>query len=437
MRNINLCLYHFVGLLAYAIILTTCTAGTSILTATSVATATSPVVDDEQFQHQTPTVTLQPTLPTTATSLPASTLAPTSMPSPTLTATASPASSPTVTTIACVNSAPELEKRFPGAADLKMPNSRTFFDGDFVYLATQNYVGIIDTSTPARPKLYGFWQLPRSEPATDVLAYNGILYVASGSTVQVLNLNPTCRLSPIAQLELPFNVTQVEVEDGRLYVGGINDQINMEQLAIFAIQSPGRLEQLGLVNFGEEPVRWSVQQNEVFLLSGTTLSAIDISDPAAPVYRQVDITLDSERLVRQPREMVDNEFYYFSSSEGVNVIRELGQIAPHIQVTPKEYAMESVTRAMTESMQIGRDYIFLGINSCDVQCTSTFTIVSRESLEPLARVGLHPHYPSHAYVEITNEVIYAFSDDQLLVIDISDLEHPNIVRTVPLTLQVY
>lgn len=426
--------YAFFGLLAGMMILHGCTTGTSTpTTVTEVATISiSPVMIAESVEGQTSTATLRPTLPPTATSLPTRIPALTAMPNPTPTVTSSPIPSPTVTIIACVDDAPRLEKRFPDSTDLQMQNGRTFFDGDFVYLATQNYIGLVDATVPAQPRFYGFWQLPQPEQATDVLAHDGMLYVSSGSTIQVLNLNSECRLSLITQLELPFKVTRMEVEDDRLYVGGINDQLNTEQLAIFAIQSPVQLEQLGLLDFGEEPVRWSVEQNDVFLLSGGELSTIDVSDPATPVYRPIDVTLDAELIVRQPREMVDNAFYYFSSREGMNVVRQLDQIPPRVQTTPREYALDSVTRAIIDFMQIDRDYIFLGSNWCDVDCASIVDIISRENLEPLTGMGLQPHYPVHSYVEITKELVYAFSDGSVLVIDISDLKHPQIIWEVPL-----
>lgn len=432
MNHTNPRFYYFLGLLVSAVISYGCTAGASIPTAMPEVTTTLPAVNDGQAEGQTLLATLPPTLSPTATSLPIRT------PVPTATATASstmtPTLAPTATAIACIDGAPKLEKRFPGPSDLQMQNSRTFFDGDFVYLATQNYLGLVDTTIPARPRFYGFWQLPQPEQATDVLAHNGVLYVSSGSTVQVLNLNPECRLNPVTQLEAPFNITRMEVEDDRLYVGGINDQLGTEQLAIFAIQSPVQLEQLGLLDFGEEPVRWSVQRNEVFLLSGVALSAIDVSNPAAPVSRPIDVMMDTEFLVRQSREMIDNAFYYFSPREGQHVVRGLDQIPPYVQTTPKEYALDSVTRAVIDFIQIDRDYIFLGSNWCDAGCVSVVNIINRESLEPLIVLGLHPHYPVHTYVEITKKMVYAFSDDQLLAIDISDPKHPEIVQTVPLTI---
>lgn len=434
MNHLNSRLYAFFGLLAGVMILHGCTTGASTPTSVSeVATIPiSPVMTAESMESHTSTATLRPTLPPTATSLPTRVPALTATPNPTLTVTSSPIPSPTVTIIACVDDAPRLEKRFPSSTELQMQNNRTFFDGNFVYLATQNYLGLVDTTIPAQPKFYGFWQLPQPEQATDVLAYNGVLYVSSGSTVQLLSLNPECRLSPIAQLELPFKVTRMEVEDDRLYVGGINDQLNTVQLTIFAIQSPVQLEQSGLLDLGEETARWSVQKNKVFLLSGGELSAIDVSDPATPVYRPIDVTLDAKLNVREPHEMVDNSFYNFSPREGLNVVRQLDQVPPQVQATPKEYSLDSVTRAVIDFMQIDRDYIFLGSNWCDIDCASIVNIISRESLEPLTVMGLQPHYPVHSYVEITKELVYAFSDDSVLVIDISDLKHPQIIWKVPL-----
>ena len=285
---------------------------------------------------------------------------------------------------------------------------------------------------PSQPKFYGFWQLPWPGQATDVLAHNGVLYVSSGPIVQLLNLNPACRFTPVTQLELPFDATRMEIEDDRLYVGGINKQLNTEQLAIFVFRSPVQLEQVKLLDLGAEPVRWSVMQNEVFVLSGVELGAIEVSDPAIPVSRPINVMMDTEFLVRQPREMVDDEFYYYSSREGLNIVRDLGQILPRLQTTPEEYALDNVTRAVIDSMQIDQNYIFLGSNWCDVDCGSIINIVNRENFEPIAVLGLQPHYPIHHYAEITDEVIYAFSDNQLLVIDISTPNNPNVIQAIPL-----
>lgn len=402
--------------------------------ADSVATGPSPTAPNTSLTATTVVGIVLPTLVPTVTDVVATSVpSPTATPSLSSTDTNSPIPTPTVATIACVDGALELEKGFPGSADLQMQDSRTFFDGNFVYLAAQNYLGLVDTSAPVQPRFYGFWQLPQPGQTTDILTHDGVLYVSFDSTVQLLNLNPACRLSPIAQLELPFNATRMEIENNRLYVAGTNDQLNTEQLAIFAIQSPTQLEQVGLLDLGAEPVRWSVMQNEVFVLSGVELGAIDVSEPAAPVSRSIDVMMDTEFLIRQNREMIDNAFYYYSSREGLNVVRNLDQIPPSLQTTAEEHALNSVTREVIDSMQIDQSYIFLGSNWCDGDCASIVNVVDRESFAPLAVLGLQPHYPVHHYVEITDEVFYAFSDNQLLVIDISDPKAPSIIQTVPLT----
>ncbi len=421
------------GLAVATAFLLGCTPVPIVSTPVGQAAAAGSATTITQVEAPIPSATLLPPPMPTATTLPTATPSAPIMPTPTVRPTASPTSWSPNFAIPCVNEVERLEKPFPGMLDLE--DSRTFFDGNFVYLAVQSYLGLVDTSIPTKPKFYGFWELPQSSPITDVLAYNGAIYASSGSTIYILNPNSDCRLSVITRLEVPFNVTRMEVEGDRLYVGGTSEEQNKEQLAIFTFQPPTHFEQTGLLDLGEKWVTWSVQQNEVFLLNKVDLSVIDVSDPIKPVERPINLALDVEEFgYTLPPQMIDNSLYYFSFLDGLNAIHQLEQAVPKIQVTPKEYALDSVTQAVSNIFQIDRDYIFVADNWCDVECTSVVNIIDRESFEPLARMGLYPHYPVYTYVEVTSELVYAFSNDDLLVIDLSDLEHPSIIWRVPLTI---
>jgi hypothetical protein len=83
--------------------------------------------------------------------------------------------------------------------------------------------------------------------------------------------------------------------------------------------------------------------------------------------------------------------------------------------------------------QVSGDYIFLGGYSCDISCGSYVTFFDTENGQEISSLGFPDHQsPVYSYYEIQSDVIYAFTDDSLLVIDTSNIAEPVVITEVSL-----
>lgn len=313
-----------------------------------------------------------------------------------------------------------------------LESGKTYFDEPYLYLALPGYIGLIDTADPTQPAVLGFWELLPAQRITGLVAREGMLFASYGSSVRVFDTSADCRFATLSELEMPFEVFHIEVHEDRLYVGGASDSSATRTVLIFSIQSPQELIQIGSVDLGREPITWSVADNKLFVLSDLQLSVTDVTDPTRPVTTPIDLDLDAE-IAGLYRKVDSDELYYFSPRDGLVVVRALGEPSPVVQMIPKEHELSSVTKAITSLMQLDRDYVFLGINWCDVECVSAVTVVQRENLEAWVTMGLQPYYPVYLYSQGTQNFIYAFSEDKLLVLDTTDPKQPTIIQVTSLS----
>jgi hypothetical protein len=151
----------------------------------------------------------------------------------------------------------------------------------------------------------------------------------------------------------------------------------------------------------------------------------DLAEPTSPRTEQVNINIEPELLLRSLTRFVENRLYLLSDRGEVTMIEDLQEEVPAVRFIPEEYLFIGV-------FLVQDDYIFLGSNWCDAGCTSILWILDAVNGTELSSLGLDPHYPVWRYMEIQRNIVYALTEDTLLVIDISDLGNPMIIGEVPL-----
>lgn len=362
----------------------------------------------------------------TATAVPTVTATPT--PSPSLTPTPMP--SPTPVFVQCQAASTLPDKAFPTQIDMTgSHNQRVAISYPYLYLAAEQYIGVFDISAPDKPIFLGFWEFPDWPNISTLQANSGVIYFTSGSTLVILNLSPECLFETIATIEVPLQVFRLEIEDNSLYIGGVNTDTD-RQVFIYSIDKPGQPQEVGVIDLGSVPATWSVFEETLFSL-GDKLTATNVSDPDAPWTQDVNVSLDPEILQYSPSKFFNDQLYLLWEGHYLTIISNLQDETP---VVKRDSQQRIIGGDLSNFVyQVSENYIFLGDSLCDISCRSVVTFFNSENGRELSRYGLpDDHYPIHSYYEITPDIIYAFSDDSLLVIDISDIANPKILAEVPL-----
>jgi hypothetical protein len=425
------CYLRLVLLVSVGFLLTSC--GTS-------PQENEPVDSNIEASH-TPIVTAEQTLVAAATLMPTpivmSTETPgipvaTATPRPSATATlvstpthtSAPTATPTIPSIPCDSAGTLPDKAFPAEVDVR--RSRVAVADPYLYLAVEQYIGVFDISDPTTPKFWGFWDFPALPEISDFKVHNDIAYVASGSLLEILNLVPQCRFASVARMDLPFQIFRLQVEGDRLYVGGYSAEGGPLHVNILSIVLPSQPETLSTVEL--ERAVWSVHNEKLYshvLGDVEKILVTDLAEPTSPRTKPVNINVEPEILTRSLPRFVKDTLYLLSERDGLFIVSDLQEDIPMVQHNPESYIF-------IEVFEIQDNYIFLGENSCDVECSSRAWILDAEDGTKLSILGLYPHYPVWHYLEIQEDVIYALAEDTLLVIDISDIANPMIIGEVPL-----
>ena len=356
---------------------------------------------------------------TTATPIPSATVPPTltSPPTPSLTELAP----------ACEESDALPDKALPRNVDIA--SSHIVVDYPYMYLAAEQYIGVFDISDPVYPQFLGFWEFPDLSKIVSLKVHNGIAYVVSDSTVHMMNLSTQCRFTPIATIELSSTPWGIHIEGDRLYLGeysgeGEEDQ---SQVNIFSIAVPSQPTKLGVVDLGQNALLWSVSEGSIYSLKDDKLFVSDVSNPQIVHTEPLNVVPDSGILSRSlGGKLTNGSLYVFSNADGLLIISDLQEESPIVKHNPRVYPQVHI-------FQVQEDYVFLGDNSCDgIDCGSVAYIMDAETGEELSYFGLSPHYPVFKYQEIQDDLIYAFTPNTMLVIDISNLANPVIIGQIPL-----
>jgi hypothetical protein len=363
----------------------------------------------------------------TATAIPTVTATPT--PTPSL--TPPPVPLPTAVFIECQATSPLPDKAFPTQLDMTgSHNQRVAISYPYLYLAAEQYIGVFDISAPDKPIFLGFWEFPHWPNISTLQVNSGVIYFTTGTTLVTLNLSPECLFETIGTTDLSLQAYQLQIEDNHLYLGGLLPGTERRQISIFSIDGPGKLEESSTVDFGDEPARWSVFDGTIYSL-GDTFTLIDVSDPTNPQTRESNLELDPEILRYSPSEFFEDRLYLLWEGHYLTIISNLQDEAP---VVKRDSQQRIIGGDLSNFVyQVSENYIFLGDSLCDISCRSVVTIFNSENGQELSRYGLpDDHYPIHSYYEISQDIIYAFSDEFLLVMDISDIANPKIIAEVPL-----
>lgn len=367
-------------------------------------TSQAPTAISESTEQPTSTATPQPTI----------------IPSPSLIPTLE--SSPTVVPVECQNTGTLPEQVF--LTSINMDSAHAAMSADSLYLAVDQYVGKFDVSKPKFPEFLGFWQVSDVLDISDIVVHNGIVYIASGPTILAMNASSQCQFETISYLSIPLQIIRLELEDDRLYAGGISDDDGKRVVAIISLDNMLQPEELGTVDLGQEPAIWSVFEETLYSLSGDKFAVTNVSDPIAPNAQPVNLILDPEVLNFTPRWFVRDTLYMLWGSDTLTIIKNLEAISPTI------ISQDDHQYILIDVFQVQNEYIFLGVNRCENECASGVMILSADDGQKLSSMSLYPHYPVYSFQEVKENLLYAFTDNTLLVIDISNTDKPEVVNEV-------
>lgn len=347
--------------------------------------------------------------------------------------TPQPTATPKPTSFPCVPGNWRLDWEASGRLppDVSMEVARFAYDSPrSFFIAVENWVGLIDLDEPfdvaeARDILVvGFAEIPELTTITDIEVQGGTAFVGGDSQLRVLNTNNNCYLTPIATADFPFPVQDVELEGDRIYVGGIiGGQLHIEVLDRRALPD---IERLGALTFA--PALWSVVGGQLLTYTEdeATVTAADVADLGAVVTRQTPLPIDPEWDVFKPQ-LVNDALSFITSDVGLVSITGLLEPEPTMasREVPFYFAVDGHTA--------GEHHLFVRINFCDVDwCISEVYVATRDLPDELVAINLYPHYPVYHYYAIQEDIIFAFSDYSLIVIDRTAAEGREIVRTYPL-----
>lgn len=397
-----------------SIVLTTTDNPTATINAATNSTVTLPT---ETPLQDLASIATETTIPS-ATAL----ILPTPLPTPSLT--------PIVPEIPCKNVGSLPNKAFPSEVDMtRSHKQRVALSSPFLYLAVEQYIGVFDISDPAAPEFLGFWDFPEWPDISTLQVHNGVAYFTSGTNVVSVNLSPQCRFETIAIVDTLQQILQLEIEDDRLYVDQVAMETEKNEVVIFSIVDPLQPKELGRVDLGQIAT-WSIYQEIIYSL-GNKLAIFDVSDPDNPQSQSVNLTLDSEVLSYSPVLWKDDRLYFLWEAQTLTIISQLQDELPTVVRDSQSQIILGNLRYF--DFQVSESYIFLGGYSCEGSCGSYVRIFDSMSGQQLSGFGF-PQYqsPVHSYYEVEPHLIYAFTDNSLLIIDITNQEKPSIIDEITL-----
>jgi len=174
---------------------------------------------------------------------------------------------------------------------------------------------------------------------------------------------------------------------------------------------------------------WSVVDDQVLTHEpqSATITITDVANLNAPVSRLVQIPLDPEwDSIGQPH-LVEDAFSLLVRNRGlVSIAGLLGSELEVNWYTLSDDFMLGGHLAQERQLLIMENFA----DSYDT--VSAIHVALRDSREGFVTAGLYPHYPVYSAYAISDDVIFAFSDYSLIVIDLTAPAGQEIVRTYPL-----
>lgn len=366
-----------------------------------------------------------PTPTSTLTPVPLPTVISSPIPTPTIKPT------PPAPDVPCKNTGSLPGQAFPDQIDMSgSHNQRVAIAYPLLYLAVEQYIGIFNIAEPAAPEFLGFWNFPDWPDISTLQVHDGIVYFSSGSTVILLNLSAKCQFETITSVEIPLEIYRLRIEGERLFVGGIANSKD-RVVTIYSVDTLDQITKIGEVYLGEVPYTWSVKEDNLFAL-GDELININVADPSKPEYQSVNLSLDTEKLAYSPSIWKDDILYLLWEAHTLTIVSHLQEREPTvIRNDQRQIIMGNLNHF---AFQVSENYSFLGGYTCDGgSCGSYISIFDATNGQELSGLGIPDHQsPVHSYYEIEPNIIYAFTDDSLLVIDITNKEEPIIIGEVPM-----
>lgn len=324
----------------------------------------------------------------------------------------------------------DVEQRLP--PDVPLSSARLAFDApQSLYMAIGNWVGSIEMRQPLTlDDPYNIFPLRVVEiqelsAIMDIEVQSESAFLVGDSQLVVAHTDFYCYLLPITIVDFPFAVQDLELEGDRIYVSGVADgRLHIE---ILERDWQMNIERLGTLTF--DPAEWSVVEEEILTLDhdDLTLSVTDVSVPESPVSRAISLALDPQWRIMSMPQLVDDSLSLVVWERGL--LSVTGLLAPEPELTWRELDSYYIL----DSHQAVDNTLFVGGNFCDMgNCLSLVFMTTRDPEAPLVEINLYPHHPVYTFYPIREDVVFAFSDYSLIVIDLTAPEGQEIVRTYPL-----
>lgn len=376
----------------------------------------SPNAIGERVTEESSTITTPPSMPVLSTE---------EFPiSPTITST--PPSVSTIKDVQCDDSADVFMASQADLEPIHIVRSHILVDDAIMYMGIKQYIRVFDVSNPATPSLLSVWELPAESDISGIRAHNGIGYIASGAALYLVNLASICQPDLFFTVEKPFEISQLEKEEDRLYVGGYERNesgiiVSGLFITVFSVRGPTQPQELTTINL-EEPAIWSVNNQKLYFETGSGLYFLNAERPLSET-QPINIGLDPEIIAASTPRLIGDRLYLHSWSDGVVIIKHLGSSTPVIEHRRYAYPLSSF-------FEVHKDYIIVGYGKmCDEpECSSTAYVLSVENGRELSEISFKPYGEVYRYYQIQKDLIYAFSIDSLFIIDLTNLANPTVTK---------
>jgi hypothetical protein len=226
---------------------------------------------------------------------------------------------------------------------------------------------------------------------------------------------------------MPFEISWLEREEDRLYVGGYEKDesgatISGLHITIFSVRTPTQPQALTAINL-EEPAIWSVSNQKLYFETDSGLYFLN-AEGLSLETQPINIMLDSEIIAASTPRLIGDTLYLHSWSDVV-IIKHLGSSTPVIEHRRYGYPLSSF-------FEVYKNYMIVGYGKmCDEpECSSTAYVLSVENGRELSEISFEPYGEVYRYFQIQEDLIYAFSVDSLFVVDLTNLANPTVTKHI-------
>ena len=301
-----------------------------------------------------------------------------------------------------------------------------------LFIAIENWVGLIDLqdllNVEAKQDIdvVGFVKTPQLPIIRDIAVRDDVAYVVGGYQLVIMTAAFDCYWFPITSTTLSFAPQNIELEGERLYVGGIAD--GELQIEAFNLAALPVVESLG--SFALPPAIWSVVGDQLLTYNEqrATVTVTDVTDLEAVTTRDVPLPLDPAwQLIGRPQ-LVADALSLVVIDKGLVSITGLLMPEPTVvwHELPTYYSPIGSHTAQATTL-------FVAFSWADAnRYNSSVWVSTRDEQVPLREISLYPHFPVFHFYAIRDDLVFAFSDYSLIVIDLTAPVGQEIVRTYPL-----